>query len=669
MPSSPQLNADPSPPDLDSGHRRRSRFTYRHLSLLGSSSVHSPLRVIALVDLDAFYAQCEQIRLGLPTSQPLAVQQWQGLIAINYAARNFGLNRFIRLQEAQQKCPELICQHVPTWKEGEDFWAYRDDSAINAGLQKASLDPYRRESRKIIHIMKDCLPEGTKVEKASIDEMFIDLSTVVHKQLLDKYEELHGPPPYDDPTEALPAPGTTIVDFASADALIDLNEGETEEDDPDWDDVAMQIGSEVVREIRATIKLKLNYTCSAGIANNKMMAKLGSGYQKPNKQTVVRNRAVQTFLSTFKFTDMRGLGGKFGAQIRDAFGTETVDELLKVPMETMRAKLGDEAGKEIYKKIRGHDHEEVSTRTQIKSMLSAKSFRPSINDFETGVKWMKIFATDIYARLVEDGLLEKKRRPRTLDLSHRRMGTTTSKQVPIPTGKTITADVIFDLGVHLMKTIGSEGNLWPCANLSLSVRGFEDGPSTTKGIDMFLLRGQEAKDLNAHKRQREGLEEASEQKRPRTGADGLRALLLRNESSVGTIDDDDFGRDRPSSESGPPDEEFSAGPEAFNDTTATLPHDQYACDRCGKRVPLADSAEHADWHFAKDLERDTRAQDARDAQQQGQQQGRAGNNQISNAAGKPGHRIQQQSQKGPAKDRPPAAGGAKGQRRLMFGSK
>lgn len=59
-------------------------------------------RVIALIDLDCFYAvrhlhhdagsdlfteeqQVEHQRLGISVDQPLVVQQWNGIIAINYA--------------------------------------------------------------------------------------------------------------------------------------------------------------------------------------------------------------------------------------------------------------------------------------------------------------------------------------------------------------------------------------------------------------------------------------------------------------------------------------------------------------------------------------------------------------------------------------------------------
>ena len=56
-------------------------------------------RVIIHVDMDCFYAQVEHRRLEIPLSQPLAVQQWEGLIAVNYAARSKGVTRFMRIQE------------------------------------------------------------------------------------------------------------------------------------------------------------------------------------------------------------------------------------------------------------------------------------------------------------------------------------------------------------------------------------------------------------------------------------------------------------------------------------------------------------------------------------------------------------------------------------------
>jgi len=477
--------------------RRRSKYTYKHLSTLANSAPTSPLRVIAHIDLDAFYAQCETVRLGLDPTKPLAVQQWQGLIAINYPARAFGLNRHVTVAEAKEKCPELICQHVATWKEGDVTWSYGDgDEAFREiASRKVSLDPYRLQSRKILAAIKEFLPgDVQKVEKASIDEVFLDLSAQVHGIMLERYPELKGPPPYDDPSEPLVRPPTTALDWA-ADALVDLDKEQSEEDNPDWDDVAILIASEIVRDVRAEIFKKLHFTCSAGISKNKMLAKLGSAHKKPNSQTVIRNRAVQHFLSDFKFTKIRNLGGKLGDEIVAAFNTDTVAELLPVPIEQFKKTLSDDTGSWLYNIIRGEDNSEVNPRTQIKSMLSAKSFRPSINTLDVACKWLRIFVADIYSRLVEEGVLENKRRPKTMNLHHRQNAQTRSKSSPIPLGRAITEEGMFDLAKSLLAQCVVEGRAWPCANLSLSVGGFEEGVQGNQGIGGFLVRGEDAKAL------------------------------------------------------------------------------------------------------------------------------------------------------------------------------
>lgn len=63
----------------------------------------------------------------------------QGLIAVNYPARDRGVGRFTDIKEAKKMCDNLICQHVATWREGEENWAYRDDPMVNT--DKVSLDP------------------------------------------------------------------------------------------------------------------------------------------------------------------------------------------------------------------------------------------------------------------------------------------------------------------------------------------------------------------------------------------------------------------------------------------------------------------------------------------------------------------------------------------------
>ncbi|TVY20910.1 N-acetyltransferase eso1 [Lachnellula arida] len=588
---------------------KKSRFTYRHLAQLAASSTTCPLRVIAHVDLDAFYAQCEMVRLNVAEDQPLAVQQWQGLIAINYPARKFGLNRHITITEAKKLCPNLICQHVATWKEGDEKWAYHDDAFKNIATHKVSLDPYRLQSRTILACIKEALPADLqRVEKASVDEVFMDLSAQVHATMLKRYPELSGPPPYDDPTESLPLPPTTALDW-QADALIDLDADETEEEDPDWDDVAILIGSEIVRTVRAAVREKLQYTCSGGIAQNKMIAKLGSAHKKPNQQTVVRNRAVQKFLSEFKFTKIRGLGGKLGEQITTAFKTDTVNELLPIAIQQLKQKLGHDTGTWVYQIIRGIDT------------------RPTITTQEQAIRWLRIFSADIYSRLVEEGVVENKRRPKTMNLHHRHGSQTKSRQAPISLGKKIDEAGLFELAKTLLGQIMQEGQVWPCSNISLSVGGFEDGIVGNMGIGAFLVKKDELKALDTGPAINETGQERPEKRRrtePYTGIQRFFKLDSTDEH------DDEFGSqylsgiDTTSPENADSNEEDKAAssnlpcPEATagKTTLSNRPprkHQQhitnYMCDRCSMALESAEALQsHQDFHFAKDLEDEERTQ-------------------------------------------------------------
>lgn len=416
----------------------------------------------------------------------------QGLIAINYPARAFGITRHLSVTEALKLCPSLVAQHVATWREGDDAWAYRPDAPANIATDKVSLDPYRLQSRRILALIRESLPPALqRVEKASIDEVFLDLSAQVHAVLLERFPELAQPA--SDHSELLPAPSVAALNWTT-DHLVPLSE-EEEVQDPDWDDVALSIGAEIARDVRAAIRGRLGYTCSAGIAHNKLLSKLGSGYKKPNQQTVIRRRAVAPFLSPLKFSKLRNLGGKLGEQVASEFGTEDVSELLSVPLQQMISRLGAETGTWVHNSIRGIDNSEVNSRTKIKSMLSAKSFRPHIHSVEQAERWIRIFGADIHARLVEEGVLENRRRPKTLNLSLRHANQSRSRQTAIAPGRQLDQAYLIELGKALLGQILSEGEAWPCNNLSMAVSGFEDGVTGNMGIGSFLVKGAEAQAL------------------------------------------------------------------------------------------------------------------------------------------------------------------------------
>lgn len=113
----------------------------------------------------------------------LAVQQWQGLIAVNYAARAQGVSRHDNVKDALTKCPELKLVHVATLAQGETVPMYH--ATVSYQTHKVSLDYYRKASREIMKIIKRFCP---CFQRASIDEAYADITSLVDDMIKDVNE-------------------------------------------------------------------------------------------------------------------------------------------------------------------------------------------------------------------------------------------------------------------------------------------------------------------------------------------------------------------------------------------------------------------------------------------------------------------------------------------------
>ena len=54
----------------------------------------------------------------------------------------------------------------------------------------------------------------------------------------------------------------------------------------DSTELALLVGARIAAELRVKVESETGYTCSAGVATNKLFAKIGSGKNKPTAQTV-----------------------------------------------------------------------------------------------------------------------------------------------------------------------------------------------------------------------------------------------------------------------------------------------------------------------------------------------------------------------------------------------
>ena len=81
------------------------------------------------------------------------------------------------------------------------------------------------------------------------------------------------------------------------------------------EDLLLAAGAAIVAKARAEVTKRLSFTCSAGIAPNKLLAKLCGGLHKPNQQTVMPRLAIHALLDPLPVDRLRGFGGKLGELI------------------------------------------------------------------------------------------------------------------------------------------------------------------------------------------------------------------------------------------------------------------------------------------------------------------------------------------------------------------
>ncbi len=139
-------------------------------------------------------------------------------------------------------------------------------------------------------------------------------------------------------------------------------------------------GAALAKEIRRTIYLETGLTASAGIAPNKMIAKVASDWNKPDGQLEVRPEDIDGFMRGLRVSKLQGVGKK-GQETLSKLGVETCGDLQAFSKVEISEKLG-RWGLELYERCRGRDDREVSVDRTRKSLSKERTFRENIDDVD-----------------------------------------------------------------------------------------------------------------------------------------------------------------------------------------------------------------------------------------------------------------------------------------------
>jgi DNA polymerase-4 len=101
------------------------------------------------------------------------------------------------------------------------------------------------------------------------------------------------------------------------------------------------LGVDVARRLKADIRAATGLTASAGVAPNKFLAKIASGWQKPDGLTVIAPERVETFLLKLAVDALWGVGPVTARKLR-GIGVERLVDVRTCDPERLRAAVGSQ---------------------------------------------------------------------------------------------------------------------------------------------------------------------------------------------------------------------------------------------------------------------------------------------------------------------------------------
>jgi len=232
----------------------------------------SPVRIIFHLDMNSYFASCEQQEHPEWRGQPVGVCEHLGgiIIAASVEAKQWGIKTGTPVWEARKLYPKII-------------------------LTPTHPDVYRKYTARFLKVVGDYTDE---VEKYSIDEVFIDATQ-------------------------------------SCNIKRPNGRGKYIKVDP-W-----QEAERVAREIKSRMKREVGdwLRCSIGIAENKLLAKIGSDYQKPDGLTIFRPEDKPRLYEKLKLTDIPGIARRTERNLGD-LGIRSLADLRDYPESKLVAHFG-----------------------------------------------------------------------------------------------------------------------------------------------------------------------------------------------------------------------------------------------------------------------------------------------------------------------------------------
>ena len=264
-------------------------------------------------------------------------------------------------------------------------------------------------------------------------------------------------------------------------------------------------GVTIAERIRREVKAELGITVSVGVSFNKIFAKLGSDYKKPDAVTVIGREDVARIVHPLPADAMIFVGTQTAKLLAD-MGIHTIGELADASPAFLTAKLG-KAGAQLSSYARGEDDSPVANyyeKTDAKSVSSGMTFRRDLTERDEIALGVRVLAEDVAYRLRKTGMKCTTVSVTVKDYLLKSSSKQTTLAVP-----THLAGEIADTALALAMVVVRRGV--PVRMLSVAATGLLHAEDAVSQMSLF----EEAADEKREKRER--LEEAVISLRDRFG--------------------------------------------------------------------------------------------------------------------------------------------------------
>ena len=180
--------------------------------------------------------------------------------------------------------------------------------------------------------------------------------------------------------------------------------------DESWLDVSgdLRSGLEIAEEIRQRVKSELGITVSIGVSFNKIFAKFGSDYKKPDAITVINRKNYKEIIYPQPCRDLLMVGRSTEKKLL-FYGINTVGDIANCDVEFLKSILGKH-GEMLWRFANGLDDSRVKHKDEVTPLKSVGNSTTtsrdlvSVNDIRCV---FRVLCESVSTRLREQGLKGK----------------------------------------------------------------------------------------------------------------------------------------------------------------------------------------------------------------------------------------------------------------------